>query len=205
MGRGEQPGVRRSPRTGRLDRRHVARPRAGALVRPRRLPPRLRRRRPGRFLLDEGAPAPAPARARRPRRDLRDRGRPQPTRQGPGPCPHRRWSAVAGRPRHHRRHAVRRRRERGRRRALPLAGIHHVAHRLRLRARGRVRARATAPAGPSSRRSSPSGVNRATAPARSGMRCTGSTYRSTTPPRCRARCASAWPTGCRSRSIRSPT
>ena len=82
MGRGEQPGVRRSPRAGRLDRRHAARPRAGALVRPRRLPPRLRRRRSRRFLLDEGAPAAAPARARRPRRDLRDRRRPEPPGHG---------------------------------------------------------------------------------------------------------------------------
>ena len=45
------------------------------MVRPRGLPPRVRRRRPRRVLLDEGAPAEPPARAGRARRDLRDRRR----------------------------------------------------------------------------------------------------------------------------------
>ena len=80
-------------------------------------------------------------------------------------------------------------------------------HRPRLRARRsqahrdrRRRSRATARRAPTSTRCSPSGASRATAPSRSGTRCTAAASRSTTPPRCPARCATASPTRCRSRS-----
>ena len=56
MARGEQPFVRRPSGAGRLDARHVAPTRAGGVVRSGRLPARVRRRRLGRILLDEGPP-----------------------------------------------------------------------------------------------------------------------------------------------------
>ena len=68
---------------------------------PDGLPARLRRRRPGRVLLDQGAPAAAAARARRARRDLRDRRRPEPPRPRARAGAHRRRARVARRPRHH--------------------------------------------------------------------------------------------------------
>ena len=63
VGRGEQPRVRRPPGAGRVDRRHAPRPGAGGLVRPRGLPPGVRRRRPRRLLLDQGPPGATAARA----------------------------------------------------------------------------------------------------------------------------------------------
>ena len=63
----QQPGVRRSPRAGRLGAGDARAAHGRALVRPEGLPARLRRRRAGRVLLDEGPPrdrTPIPSSAR---------------------------------------------------------------------------------------------------------------------------------------------
>ena len=158
-----------------------------------------------RLLLDQGAPRAAAARARRARRDLRDRRRPEPPRPRARPCPHHRRARVARRTRHHRRHALRRRRQRGRGRPVPRARVRHPPHRPRVRARRRGDTHDASRAlrhrrAPSSTRSSPSGASRATAPSRCGTRSTASRSRSTTPPRSPVRSANGSPTRCPSRS-----
>ena len=75
LARGEQPGLRRSPRAGRLDAATwCSRVRARGLVRSRRVPAPRARRAAGRVLLDQGASRPT-ANDVAPRRDLRDRRR----------------------------------------------------------------------------------------------------------------------------------
>ena len=68
-----------------------------ALVRSRRVPARLRRRRARRLLLDEGPPGPTRHASPTPRRDLRDRRRPGPPGQRARPRAHRRRARVARR------------------------------------------------------------------------------------------------------------
>ena len=60
VGRDQQPGLRRPPRAGRVDRRRAARAHGRRLGRPRRLPGgrRSRRARSHRGLLDQGPPRP---------------------------------------------------------------------------------------------------------------------------------------------------
>ena len=116
VARGEQPRLRLAPRAGRLDDRStLARPRGGALVRPRGLPP-PRARRPARgVLLDEGPRRRRPAAGR----DLRHRRRPRLRRPGSGPAtgPGRARPPAPGAG-HRRRDALRRRRQRPGRAAL---------------------------------------------------------------------------------------